>query len=361
MSIRSTRRALTAAWSALILAASGSAWAASAAPGPTTATPPPSDASGSVQVLPVVPGIVMLTVDGLNIAVQTGPDGTVVVNPGPAKDAQAVIAAIRRVTDEPIRYLIDTGADEELVGGNAALAVAGRGIAQQDLFIAGQQRTFSELVKVPGANGGRGAPIIARQNVLMEMVASPQVSGSGAALPTDVFTRPQFNFFANEPIAVVRLPAAHSDADAAVRFERSDVVVAGEIFDPTHFPVIDPRNGGSIHGEIAALDQVMNTLVFAHTPVLANTGGTLVIPVRGPLSDLNDLVSYRDMVATVAARIQFYIDRGRSYSQIIAADPAQGYHTRYGTDAGSWTTADFIRAAYESLMAERKAHYDGRG
>lgn len=79
------------------------------------------------------------------------------------------------------------------------------------------------------------------------------------------------------------LPAAHSDGDSAVRFDRADAVVAGAVFDPTRFPVIDLAHGGSIQGEIDALSQLLNTLVFGHTPVLQNTGGTVVIPMRGPL------------------------------------------------------------------------------
>jgi cyclase len=342
-------RAAAAALAALLLSVSGSALPAAA---------PDPGAIGPVQVLPVVAGIYMLTVGGVNLAVQSGPDGTVIVNPGPAETSHAVVAAIGQLTAEPIRYLIDTNADPEMIGGNAVVAGAGRGIAQQDQFIAGQERNFANLVTMPGANGGRGAPIIARQNVMIQMISRPGVDR--AALPTDTFTRPQFNFLINEPIAVVRLPSAHSDADAAVRFERSDVVVAGEIFDPTRFPVIDLPHGGSIQGEIDALDQLINTLVFAQTPVLANTGGTLVIPVRGPLSDLDDLVSYRDMVASVSARVKFYIDRGRNYQQIVAADPARGYRTRYGSDTGSWTTANFVEAVYKSLMTEHKAH-QGKG
>jgi glyoxylase-like metal-dependent hydrolase (beta-lactamase superfamily II) len=343
-----------ALWALLLTAGGGLAPVSAQA----DAFPQPSGPVEPVQVLAVVPGIYMLTVAGVNVAVQSGPDGTVVVNPGPAQHAQAVLEKIRQLTSEPIHYLIDTNADPELVGGNAAVAAADGSIAQQDLFIAAQQRNFADLATVPGAEGGRGAPIIARQNVLTQMLGRPELPV--AALPTDTFTRPQFNFFASEAIAVVRLPPAHSDADAAVRFQRSDVVVAGAIFDPTRFPVIDLQRGGSIQGEIDALDQLINTLVFGHTPVLANTGGTLVIPVRGPLSDLDDLVSYRDMVATVAARVQFYIDRGRNYEQVVVADPAQGYHTRYGSDGGSWTSADFVEAVYKSLIAQRKARH-GKG
>lgn len=322
---------------------------------------PPPSRIGPVDVLPVAPGIEMLTVDGVNIAVQSGLDGTVVVDPGPAQSAQAVLTAIQRISAEPIHYLIDTDADPELIGANAAVAAAGHSVAVQDVFIAGQRRGFTNLVTLPGANGGGGAPIIARQNVLTDMAGQTEANYSSAAYPTDTFTRPQFNLFINEPIAVVRLPGSHSDADAAVRFERSNVVVTGEIFDTTRFPVIDLTHGGSVQGEIDALNLVINMLTFAHTPVLGDDPGTLVIPVRGPLSTLDDLVSYRDMVATVMMRVQYYMDRGRSYQQIVAADPAQGFHTRYGSDTGNWTTADFVQAVYKSLMAERRGRHGQRG
>lgn len=342
-----------AAASAPAPAAPGTALYGSVEPADQAMLPPPTRI-GPVQVLPVAPGIEMLTVNGVNIAVQSGPDGTVVVDPGPAQSAQAVLAAIARISSEPIHYLIDTGADAELVGGNAAVAAAGHSVAVEDLFIAGQRRGFTNLIAVPGANGGGGAPIIARQNVLIDMAGQADAY-SPAAVPTDTFTRPAFNLFINEPIAVLRLPGAHSDADAVVRFERSNVVVAGEIFDQTRFPVLDLQHGGSVQGEIDALNLLINMLAFAHTPVLTDDPGTLVIPVHGPLGTLDDLVSYRDMVATVMMRVQYYIEHGRSYQQILSADPAQGFHTRYGTDS-SWTTDDFVQAVYKSVMADRRAH-----
>jgi glyoxylase-like metal-dependent hydrolase (beta-lactamase superfamily II) len=314
-----------------------------------------------VSVLQVVPGIDMITVDGVNLAVQSGEDGAVVVDTGPAAGANAALAAIQHVVSGAIHYVIDTGADAELVGGNAVLATAGHSVAAEDTFVAAQNRGFSAIVSLPGAGGGAGAPVIARQSVLTRLVSDPGASYSGAALPTDTFTRPEFNFYSSEPIAVVWLPNAHSDSDTAVRFQHSDVVVTGEVFDPTRFPVIDLAHGGSIQGEIAALNRLINTLVFAHTPVLTDAVGTLVIPVHGPLSDLDDLVSYRDMVDTVRARVQYYIDHGRSYRQIVAADPAQGFHTRYGSDTGSWTTADFVDAVYKGLMAERQGRKGRRG
>ena len=313
-------------------------------------------ASGQVSVLPVTDHIDMLTVDDVNVAVQTGEDGTVLVDAGPAAGASALLAAVRRIASGSLHYIIDTGADAELVGGNAALASAGHSVAAEDFFVAAQGRQLNGVFSLPGAGGGTGAPVIARQSVLTRLVTDPGASYAGAALPTDTFTRPEFNLYSSEPIAVVWLPNAHSDSDTVVRFERSDVVVAGEVFDPTRFPVIDLAHGGSIRGEIDALNRLINTLVFAHTPVLTGAGSTKVIPVHGPLSDIDDLVSYRDMVDTVRARVQYYIEHGRSYRDIVAADPAQGFHTRYGSDSGDWTTANFVEAVYKSLMASRQGH-----
>lgn len=341
-------------WAAFAIVASGCLAAAGA-----QAQPPA--AAADVAVMPVAPGIDMLTVDGVNVAVQTGEDGTVVVDTGPAAGADALLAAVRQIAHGTIHYIIDTGADAELVGGNAALANAGHSVAAEDFFVAAQGRQLTDVFSLPGAGGGTGAPVIARQSVLTRLVSEPGANASAAALPTDTFTRPEFNLYSSEPIAVVWLPNAHSDSDTAVRFERSDVVVAGEVFDPTRFPVIDLAHGGSIQGEIDALNRLINTLVFAHAPVLTEAGSTMVIPVRGPLSDIDDLVSYRDMVDTVRARVQYYIDHGRNYRQIVAADPAQGFHTRYGSDNGSWTTADFVDAVYKSLMAGHQGHKGKRG
>ncbi|HTT04723.1 MAG TPA: hypothetical protein VMF64_05490 [Steroidobacteraceae bacterium] len=308
----------------------------------------------TVQVLPVRPGkVFMLTAQGINVTVATGPAGTVVVDPGPANSAQAVLTAISKITSVPVRFLIDTSADTELIGASRTVAAAGQNL----LGLNGLDSALARSAAIP--TGSSGAATIMRQSVLTRLLGEPGVDYSTLSIET--FSRPEYNFYLNGPVAVIWQPAAHSNGDTVVRFERPDVVATGAIFDQTRFPVIDLKNGGTIQGEINALDAVINTLVFASTPVGSNDGGTLVIPVRGPLSDLDGLVSYRDMVATVVARVQYYIDRGRSYRQIVASDPAQGYHTRYGSDTGSWTTADFVDAVYRSLMSERNSHHGKRG
>jgi len=305
----------------------------------------------------VVNGIYMLTVDGINVAIQNGPDGIIVVNSGPQTTAAALLQAIRQVThDAAIRSVIYTNSDADLVGGGGVLSSAGLNLGSLDEFISRQDSSAAARVDVPGANSGAGATIIARQAVLEQMTG--QNTYASSALPSETFQRPQYNFMMNNgPIEVVSMPAAHSNADSVVRFDRQDVVMTGAVFDPTHFPVIDLAHGGSIQGEINALNQLANTLAFEQVPVLANTGGTLIIPMRGPLSDEDDLVIYRDMVMTMRARIAYYLERGQSLKQIEAEHPAEGYESRYGSDTGSWTTNDFIEAVYKSLVMEKKAQH----
>ena len=350
-----SRAALGLAAAVLWAASTGFAAAADVSDGGA----PPLQTVGPVHVLPVVKGMYMLTVNGFNVAIQTGPDGTIVVDSGPQSGAQALLAAIKQITDDaPIRFVIYTNSDADLVGGGGVLSAAGLSLGDLDEFISRQDSSLAAAgtVAIPGANSGEGATIVARQGVLQQMISQDAYASS--ALPSETFTRPQYSFILNDgPIEVVSMPAAHTDADSVVRFDRQDVVVTGAVFDETHFPVIDLAHGGSIQGEIDALNQIANTLAFEQVPVLANTGGTLIIPMRGPLCDEDDLVIYRDMVMTMQKRIAYYLRQGKSLRQIEAEHPAQGYESRFGSDTGNWTTDDFIEAVYKSLLTEQRARH----
>ena len=336
-------------WAGLLLAGE-ILWAGVWAQPASAAEPPRSESVqtiGPVSVLQVRPDAYMLTLEsGMNVAVVTGPQGTAVVNTGPASTADALLAAIKKITRTPIRVVINTSADAELVGGNETVAAAGQAL--------------NEVLFRPAINSGdvgKVAAIIARQSALERIMSRPGPAVPTWALPSEVFSRPQYNFsLNNEGVEVVWQPAAHSDSDTVVLFRRSDVVVTGAIFDITRFPVIDLEHGGSIEGEINALNQVMNTLVIEATPVLTDDGGTMIIPLRGQLCSQADLLAYRDMVAAVRDRIQDLIDHGKSLAQVKAADPVQGYRSRYGSVTGSWTTDQFVEAAYKSLMAGKKVH-----
>ena len=122
-------------------------------------------------------------------------------------------------------------------------------------------------------------------------------------------------------------PAAHSDADAVVFFRRSDVIVAGDVLDTTRFPVIDVERGGSIDGEIAALNRIVD-MAIPSVPIVSREEGTLVVPGHGRLCDQLDIVEYRDMVTIVRDRVRDLMRAGSSLEQVKAAAPARGYTRR---------------------------------
>jgi len=298
--------------------------------------------SGGLEILEVRPSFFVIAGpgrDAANIGVQVGEDGVVVVDAGSAAGAPAVVAAIRRISPKPIRYVIDTGPDADHVGGNEAIATAG-------------EKLFG------GSNLGGGAPnladsmapILSAEGVLRHMAKSP-----AGGWPTEVFHYSRKAMYLNgEPIEVLHQPAAHTDSDVFAFFRRSDVVVAGDVLDMRQFPVIDVERGGSIQGEIAALNRLADLAVVS-TPVVTREAGTIVVPGHGHLCDQYDVVEYRDMVTIISDRVRDLIKAGRSLAEVQAAQPAKGYMGRYGNAGGAWTTDRFIEAVYRSLQKVQSA------
>lgn len=288
-----------------------------------------------IEVLQVRPNFYMIAGAGANIGVQTGPDGVVVVNTGTREASTEVLAAIRKLTRDPIRYIINTSADADVVGGNAALS------------------------KGPSVLG-----VMAHENVLNALSAP---TGKAAPAPTD--TWPNETFFEarrhlylnDEGIEILHLPAAHTDGDAVVFFRRSDVVVAGHVLDDSRFPVIDLERGGSIQGEIDGLNRLIELAIppgpFLGAPQGGITtsdfpGGTEVLPGQGRVYRQLDIVEYRDMVVIISDTIKSMIDQKMTLDQIKAAAPAKAWEPRFGATSGSWTTNQFVEAVYRSLMNE---------
>jgi glyoxylase-like metal-dependent hydrolase (beta-lactamase superfamily II) len=297
------------------------------------------------EVIQVRPNFYMIAGAGGNIGFQVGADGVVVVDAGSASGADAVVAAIRKITSQPIRYVIDTSADPDHVGGNATVAKAGQTLFTQTGG-AGLAADFQ----------GGGASILSVEQVLTRMSGpsgkpSPFPPG---AWPTETFHQSRKYMYLNgEGIEVFHQPAAHSDGDAIVFFRRSDVVVAGDILDTTRFPVIDIAKGGSIQGEIAALQKLIDTAIPS-VPIVSRDEGTLIIPGHGRLCDQLDVVEYRDMVTIIRDRVRDLIKQGLTLEQIQAASPARGYTRRYGSGAGSKATNEFIEAVYRSMSEKSR-------
>ena len=299
---------------------------------------------GGLDVVRVRPNFYMIAGAGGNIGVQVGSDGVVLVNAGSAAGADLVVAAVKKLTDLPIRYVIDTSADADFVGGNAKLAKAGQTIFTNPL---GNAALTSAMT-----NGG-AASILAHDSILQKMSAP---GGKATAWPTDAWPTEAYYQkrkairMSDEGIEILYQPAAHSGADSVAFFRGSDVVVTGDIIDKTRFPVIDIANGGSIQGEIEALNKIIE-LTVAPIPFIYKGVGTYVIPGHGRLCEQMEVVDYRDMVVTITDVIADLIKQGKSLDQIKEASPAKPYETQYGTQPG--VTSAFVESVYKSLTAKK--------
>lgn len=285
-----------------------------------------------LHVLPVQGNVYMLVGAGANITLQVGKDGVLLVDTPPPALVPQVLAEIRKLSDKPIRYIVNTSVDAEHVSGNAALVgpAAARGTGGAPF----------------GALGFARPAIVANDNVLNRLTNVPagQPSTPAGLLPTTTYFLPSMDFsFNGEPIVLLHQPAAHTDGDSIVWFRRSDVLSVGDLFRLDRYPVIDLDRGGTIEGLIAALDRIVDITV----PERLQDGGTRVIPGHGRLCNEADVVEYRDMVTIIRDRIQDLIARGLTFEQIKAAKPSRDYDTRYGPGDA------IVEAAYKSLNTKR--------
>jgi cyclase len=285
-----------------------------------------------IRVFPVQGNVYMLLGPGGNSAVQVGKDGVIVVDSQDARAADKLIAEIKKLSNKPMRYVLNTSLDETHTGGNDALSKAGSTLTGGN---------------VAAASAGWGATILAHENVLDRM---SRASGSAAVpsgnWPMDIYRGDQKDLFLNgEAVQLFHQPAAHTDGDTIVFFRKSDVLATGDTFTPGSYPVIDVNRGGSINGIVDALNHIIDLTV----PAEKQEGGTMVIPGHGRLCDEADVVEYRDMMTIVRDRIRDMVKKGMTVEQVKAAKPTRDYDPLYGSSTGAWTTDMFVEAAYRSL------------
>ncbi|MDE3109496.1 MAG: MBL fold metallo-hydrolase [Acidobacteriota bacterium] len=312
-----------------------------AAPKPAAAQFGDFAPQGQVHVLHVQGNVYMIVGAGANIAVQAGDDGVLLVDTGTAAMSQQVLAAIRSISDKPIRYIVNTSADPDHVGGNEVIAPAGSTIAG------------GNVVGDIGASAGNQAAVIAFQSVLDRMSAptGEKAPFPQGAWPTDTFTTAEKKLYFNgEPIEIIHIQNGHTDGDSIVFFQKSDVVAAGDIFVTTSYPVVELDKGGSINGLIAGL----NRIIQITTPISMQEGGTMVIPGHGRVCDQADVKFYQEAVTIVRDRMQDAIKRGLTLPQVETANLTLDYDPRYGATEGPWTTKMFVDAVFKSLSEKHE-------
>jgi cyclase len=301
-----------------------------------------------IEVVQVRPNVLMLMTATGNVAVQIGEDGLVVVDTGSRDGAPALQKAIDGIAaGRKVRYIFNTSADRDRVGGNEVLARAGQSM------VAFAGTTIGNTLMDGFSNSG-AAGIVATERAFLRMSERQAAERYAAvAMPTEAFPeRRKTHYLNGEGIEIVAIPAAHSDADSVVLFRRSDVLVTGAIFTPDRFPTIRVEEGGSVDGLIKALNALLG-MTISGVPLPSREGGTRVIPGSGRVTEQSELVEYRDMVVIVRDRIRRSVEAGKSLEQVLAENPTQGYNALYGRVGGTAATKAFVEAVYASLRAQR--------
>jgi glyoxylase-like metal-dependent hydrolase (beta-lactamase superfamily II) len=302
-----------------------------------------------LDVVQVRPNVYMIAGAGGNIVAHIGWMGIILVDAGAAGTSEKVMAALKRIApDKKVRFIIDTGADADHVGGNEGVAQAGK--------------TLLNYVPGPGGFGGGdfqtnggAAGVMAHENVLLRMsTPKPGTRESpypAYAWPTEAYTgaRTRSLYLNGDGMSMMYQPAAHSDADVFVMWRRADVIATGDIMDLRHFPVIDTDHGGTINGEIAALTRLID-MTIAPVPLTWHEDRTLIIPGHGRVCDQGEVVEYRDMLTIIRNTVQDYAKKGMNLEQIKAKNPTEGYNKQYGSDAAM--TDAFVTAVFKTMNAK---------
>ena len=155
-------------------------------------------------------------------------------------------------------------------------------------------------------------------------------------------------YFNGEGIRIQHYPNAHTDGDSVVYFRSSDVIATGDIFVTNNYPRIDLAAGGSINGEIAAVNHLIDLVI----PVYGQEGGTLLIPGHGRLSELGELVDFREMLTVIRDRVQDQIKKGQTLEQVKASHPTLDYDPEFSAP-GNYTPDLFVESIYKSLTQSK--------
>ncbi len=263
---------------------------------------------------------------GGRIGVLAGPDGIFMVDAQYAQLTDKVVAAIRKISSGPIRFLVNTHLHGDHTAGNANFVKMGALLFAREELREGMAR--------PPAPSANGNPAPARDPARLPVVTY------GMGDPVKL----RLN---GEVVDLIPVRAAHTGGDTMVRFENANVIMIGDFYRNYGYPFIDTNNGGSLKGALEALDATMK---------LAGPN-TKLIPGHGTVINRADIVPYRDMILGVQAKVQQMIAQGKTEQEVLAAKVTAPYDAKVPgglLPAGAGTSADrFVSMVYVQLKGGR--------
>jgi cyclase len=271
---------------------------------------------GDIESVPVRANIHMLLMGTAgNVAVSVGDDGVALVDDQFSPMTARIQAAVGELTDKPIKYIFNSHWHGDHTGGN---------------------RNF----------GTQGPVIVAHENVRRRLSSEQfhlffkarSAASPAEALPVITFNDTMTFYFNDDVIDVVHVPNAHTDGDSVFYFRNADIIHAGDVFINRGYPLIDIASGGSIKGQIAATNRILEMM----------GPDTIVIPGHGPLADKERVAEVRDMLVTAWTNVADLIIQGKTLEEIIAAEPLAELDEEWGN--GFLRAKYFIEIIYQSEM-----------
>jgi glyoxylase-like metal-dependent hydrolase (beta-lactamase superfamily II) len=288
---------------------------ASAVLAPTFAVRAQNYDTVQVKITRVAGPVYMLEGAGGNIGVVVGDDATFVVDDQFAPLTPKILAAIKSVTPQPVRFVVNTHWHFDHTGGNENI-------------------------------GKEGALIFAHENVrrrmsteqFIEALNRKEPAAPRGALPVVTFTDSISFHLAGDSIVVFHVSPAHTDGDAVIRFTKSNVVHSGDLFVSDRFPFVDRSSGGTINGFVTAAERIL----------AVTNAQTKIIPGHGPLADRARLQAFHDMVVVMRDRMRKEIAAKHTIDQVLASKITADYDKEWPNGRER-----FLRLLHQELSATK--------
>ena len=257
---------------------------------------------------------------GGRIGVLAGPDGVLMIDSQYAQLSDKVLAAVRRISDAPIRFLVNTHIHRDHTAGNAFFAKHGALIlAREEL-----RDAMVRLSKAPNA------------------ATNPVANPAGFPAVTYGMGEPLKIHMNDEIVHLIPIRAAHTNGDTNIKFEKANLLFIGDFYRNYGYPYIDIANGGSLQGMLEGLDATMKSA----------DANTVLVPGHGTLIKRDDIIPYRDMILAVQEKVQQLIAQGKSQQDVVTAKVTAPYDAKVA--GGTTSSADrFVAAVYQELLRRR--------